>query len=174
MQPAPASPVVEVAQPEPSPPASATVAEAGDPGATRATTDPDPEKSAPPASSAPPDTPPTPTTPAARETFGAKHLVVMYQGSRRAPPSVTRSKEQARARATLAAKKARQKGVAFEDMVAEFSDEPGAAQRGGDLGEFPRGAMVPEFQEAVERLAIGKPSDVVETPFGFHVILRLK
>jgi parvulin-like peptidyl-prolyl isomerase len=56
--------------------------------------------------------------------------------------------------------------------VREYSDEPNAAQRGGDLGKFPKGAMIPEFQKGLEETAVGKVSDVVETPFGFHVILR--
>ena len=111
---------------------------------------------------------------ATRQMFGAKHLVVMYQGSRRAPPGVTRTKEEARARAAEAMRKARKPGAIFSDVVAEYSDEPGATRRGGDLGQFPRNAMVPEFQEALEKLAIGQVSDVVETPFGFHVVVRTK
>ena len=52
------------------------------------------------------------------------------------------------------------------------SDEPGADKRGGDLGKFPKGAMVPEFQAGLEKIKVGEVSDLVETPFGFHVILR--
>jgi protein-disulfide isomerase len=110
-------------------------------------------------------------SPAARPMFGAKHLVVMYQGSRRAAPSVTRTRDEAKARALEALRKARA-GVKFEDVVTMYSDEPGAAARGGDLGRFPKGLMVPEFQVAVEALKPGELSSVVETPFGFHVILR--
>ena len=110
---------------------------------------------------------------AQRETFGAKHLLVMYKGGRRAPPNVTRTKEEAKARAEEAQKKAK-KGDKFEDLVKEYSDEPGAGQRGGDLGNFPKGAMVPEFQAGLEKIKVGEISDVVETPFGFHVILRTK
>jgi parvulin-like peptidyl-prolyl isomerase len=56
--------------------------------------------------------------------------------------------------------------------VKEYSDEPRAGERGGDLGTFPKGSMVPEFQAALDKMKIGDISDVVETPFGFHVILR--
>jgi parvulin-like peptidyl-prolyl isomerase len=73
--------------------------------------------------------------------------------------------------ARQAVKKARA-GMKFEDLVTFYSDEPGAAKRGGDLGRFPKGAMVKEFEVAVEALKPGELSDVVETPFGFHVILR--
>ena len=57
-------------------------------------------------------------------------------------------------------------------MVKEYSDEPGAAARGGDLGKFRKGQMVPDFQNAVEKLKVGEISDLVKTPFGYHVILR--
>jgi hypothetical protein len=106
-----------------------------------------------------------------REMFGAKHLLVMYQGSQRAPGNVTRTKEEAKARAEEARKKAKA-GTKFEDLVKEYSDEPGAGQRGGDLGKFPKGRMVGPFQDGLEKTKVGEVSDIVETPFGFHVILR--
>jgi parvulin-like peptidyl-prolyl isomerase len=111
------------------------------------------------------------TPPAQREEFGAKHLLVMYKGSLRAPPTITRSEEEAKARATEAMKKAKS-GTKFEDVVKEYSDEPGAGARGGDLGKFRKGSMVPDFQAAVEKLKVGEISDLVKTPFGYHVILR--
>jgi DNA mismatch repair ATPase MutL len=106
-----------------------------------------------------------------REMFGAKHLLVMYKGGMRAPANVTRTKEEAKVRAEEALKKIKG-GAKFEDVVAEYSDEPGAAQRGGDLRTFPKGAMVPQFQEGLEKTKVGGVSDLVETPFGYHVILR--
>ena len=105
------------------------------------------------------------------QKFGAKHLLIMYQGARRSAPGVTRTKDQALARAREAMKRARA-GERFEALVSEFSDEPSAAERGGDLGTFPQNAMFAEFQKGLEATAVGKISDVVETPFGFHVILR--
>lgn len=130
------------------------------------------------ASPAPAPTPtPRPPRPAQsaqapREMFGAKHLLVMYKGSRRAPPTIERTKEEAQARATEAMKKAKADPSKFADIVKEYSDEPGADRRGGDLGKFPKGAMVPEFQVGLEKIKVGEVSDLVETPFGFHVILR--
>jgi PPIC-type PPIASE domain len=110
--------------------------------------------------------------PEQRQEYGAKHLLVQYKGSQRAAPTITRTEDEAKARATEAMKKARTPGTKFEDVVKEYSDEPGAAQRGGDLGKFHKGQMVPEFQNAVEKLKVGEVSDLVKTPFGYHVIQR--
>jgi parvulin-like peptidyl-prolyl isomerase len=109
--------------------------------------------------------------PEQRQEFGAKHLLVQYKGSSRAAASITRTDDEAKARATEAMKKARA-GAKFEDVVKEYSDEPGAAQRGGDLGKFRKGQMVPAFQDAVEKLKVGEISDLVKTQFGYHVIQR--
>ncbi|WP_437736221.1 peptidylprolyl isomerase [Sorangium sp. So ce1335] len=127
------------------------------------------------ASPAPAPTPtprPAQSARAPREMFGAKHLLVMHKGSRRAPPTIERTKEEAQARATEAMKKAKADPSKFTEIVKEYSDEPGADRRGGDLGKFPKGAMVPEFQAGLEKIKVGEVSDLVETPFGYHVILR--
>lgn len=138
---------------------------------------PEPDETHEQAASPSPATPPPPARPmpsaqANREMFGAKHLLVMYKGGRRAPPNVERTKDEAKARALEAVKKAKADPSKFADLVKEYSDEPGADKRGGDLGKFPKGAMVPEFQDGLEKIKVGEVSDVVETPFGFHVILR--
>lgn len=113
----------------------------------------------------------SPAAPGAEETIEASHLLVTYQGSLRAPSNVTRSKEEAKQRASQALARAK-KGEDFARLVAEFSDEPGAATRGGKLGRFGRRAMVAEFSNAAFRLKPGQISELVETPFGFHVIKR--
>lgn len=105
---------------------------------------------------------------------GAKHLLVAYQGARQAAASVTRSRDDARKRAAECLAKARAPGAAFEKVVTECTDEPHGAKRGGDLYTFRPADMVPEFARGVLDTKVGQLSGVVESPFGFHVILRTK
>jgi peptidyl-prolyl cis-trans isomerase D len=61
-------------------------------------------------------------------------------------------------------------GADFAAVAQRASEDAGSAERGGDLDCFPRGQMVPEFDNAVFSLAPGELSDLVRTPYGFHVI----
>lgn len=101
----------------------------------------------------------------------AQHLLVMHRESRGAPPTVVRSKAEARARAEEALRKIKAGGN-VDEIMATYSDEPGADERKGDLGTFTRKQMVRRFSDAAFRLGVGEVSDVVETEFGFHVIRR--
>ncbi|HEY3668817.1 MAG TPA: peptidylprolyl isomerase, partial [Polyangiaceae bacterium] len=117
-------------------------------------------------------------SPAVAETskptsVAASHFLVMYKGSMRAPETVTRTKDEAKARALEGLAKVK-KGEDFAKVVGEYSDEPGAAQRGGALGEFTPERMVKPFSDAAFALKVGQVSGLVETPFGFHVIKRTK
>lgn len=61
-------------------------------------------------------------------------------------------------------------GEDFAALAKEFSDDPGSAAEGGDLGLFGKGMMVPEFEDAAFALANGEISGPVRSPFGFHII----
>ena len=63
------------------------------------------------------------------------------------------------------------KGASFEALAREHSDDKGSAARGGDLGKFGRGRMVPPFEEAVFALTSpGQRSGLVKSQFGYHII----
>jgi hypothetical protein len=103
--------------------------------------------------------------------IAASHILVMHTGSVGAPPTITRSREEAQARAGEALRRARA-GEDFGKLVREYSDEPGAATRDGRLGRFTRDDMIAPFADAAFKLEPGEISDVVETQYGFHVIIR--
>lgn len=114
---------------------------------------------------------PTPAEPPAEERIGASHVLVQYQGSMRASPEIKRTKEEAQKLAGEIAAKAK-KGQDFTGLAKQYSDEPGAKERGGSLGKFAKGQMVKPFADAAFALKPGEVSGVVETSFGFHVIKR--
>jgi hypothetical protein len=61
-------------------------------------------------------------------------------------------------------------GEDFSELARRYSEDPGSAAQGGDLGWFEPGAMVPQFEEAAFRLQPGEISPVTETLFGLHII----
>ncbi|MGI4721491.1 MAG: peptidylprolyl isomerase [Janthinobacterium lividum] len=62
------------------------------------------------------------------------------------------------------------KSATFEDLARQFSQEPNSAAKGGDLGWLAPGDAGPEFDQALSSLKPGEVSDVIESPFGFHLI----
>jgi peptidyl-prolyl cis-trans isomerase NIMA-interacting 1 len=106
----------------------------------------------------------------------AQHLVVMYRNSQGAPPTIVRSRAEARKRAEEALQKIHG-GADIDQVIAEYSDEPGAANRtggAGNLGTISRKSVVKRFARVAFSLAIDEVSDVIETEFGFHIIRRTK
>jgi len=95
------------------------------------------------------------------------------QSEQQEPPDTTASdqaaKQQARQKANEVLAKIRQ-GAEFAELAREHSDDPGSAEKGGDLGWFGHRGMAKEFADAAFALQPGEVSDVVETPFGFHII----
>ena len=65
-------------------------------------------------------------------------------------------------------------GASFEEMAKKYSEDPGSAQFGGDLGFVKRGVFYPEFESVAFAMKEGDISDIVESPAGFHIIQLLE
>ncbi|MBO0321446.1 SurA N-terminal domain-containing protein [Muricauda sp. CAU 1633] len=101
-------------------------------------------------------------------TVKASHILITWEGAERANPSITRTKEEAEARAKELLAEAKQEGTIFTTLARENSDGP-SAPRGGDLGYFQEGVMADEFNDFCFNNPVGA-IDLVETQFGYHVI----
>jgi hypothetical protein len=101
----------------------------------------------------------------------AQHMLVMHRDSKAAPPTVVRTKAEARARAEEALQKIKD-GADVDEIFSKYSDELGAASRAGDLGKFAKKQMVRKFSEVAFKLKVGEISEIVETEFGYHIIRR--
>lgn len=79
-------------------------------------------------------------------------------------------KEAAKAKAEQILQQVRQAPAKFAELARQYSQDPGSAANGGDLGMFGRGMMVKAFDESVFQLKPGEISDLVQSEFGFHII----
>ena len=98
----------------------------------------------------------------------ASHILLMYKGSSRSTAS--RSKAEALASIEALGQEIAE-GADFAALARTHSDCP-SGEDGGDLGAFSPGMMVPEFDKAAFALGVGEVSGVVETAFGYHLIMR--
>ncbi|APR84711.1 Survival protein SurA precursor (Peptidyl-prolyl cis-trans isomerase SurA) [Minicystis rosea] len=101
----------------------------------------------------------------------AKHVLVKYKGTKKVDEKITRTRAEACLRAIEARDKVRN-GDDFDVVVKDYSDEAGAATRNGSIGAVERKDLAKPFADAAFELKPNQLSDVVETEFGFHVILR--
>jgi peptidyl-prolyl cis-trans isomerase D len=98
------------------------------------------------------------------EQVHARHI--LFRLAKDAPPEqveAVRKKAEAARERLLA-------GADFASLARELSNDPGSKDKGGDLGFFQRGQMVPAFEQAAFSLPPGTLSDLVRTDFGFHIL----
>merc|ERR1711991_932498 len=101
------------------------------------------------------------------DSMRANHILLAYQGAYES--QAQRTREEAKAMADSIADVLRRDSNSFADVAKEVSDDPTAAQNGGDTGFFPDMGMVWPFNQAVLTGYMGEIK-VVETVFGSHVI----
>ncbi len=76
----------------------------------------------------------------------------------------------AKTKAQQSAEQAKKDPKNFAELAKKNSQDPGSAEKGGDLGSFRRGAMVKPFEDAVFSMKVGEIAGPVESPFGYHII----
>ena len=102
------------------------------------------------------------------EQVKASHILVKIEVD-----SVSHDTAQAKKKAEQRAEKIYQEakgGANFDSLAKGYSQDLGSKTRGGDLGFFPRGRMVKQFEDAAFSLGIGEISEPIETQFGYHII----
>lgn len=95
----------------------------------------------------------------------ASHILITFGGKTDAA-----AKAAAKEKALKVLAEVKKSPKQFEALAKKYSQDPGSAEKGGDLGAVKRGLMVKPFEEAVFSMAPGSISDLVETEFGYHII----
>jgi len=100
----------------------------------------------------------------------ASHILIPWKGCLSSPKDTNRSKQEALTLAKQILTKIRNMEK-FEDLAKKFSSCPSSSS-GGDLGEFDKGKMVPDFEKALLQAKVGEVVGPIETGFGYHLIWR--
>lgn len=103
------------------------------------------------------------------DSVGASHILIPYAGSLRAEAGVSRTKEGAKKLADSLLNVVKRNTSKFSDLAKEFSSDRGSKDKGGKYESFGYNAMTPAFRDFCFENKVGD-IDVVETPFGYHVI----
>ena len=106
------------------------------------------------------------------ELLAARHILIGFGGQPNPGEQVPPAKRDS-ARRVAQALLPQVTPANFAQLAQRNSSDPGSAAQGGSLGVFPKGAMLPAFEQAVVGLRPGQiTSQLVETPYGFHIIYR--
>ena len=95
----------------------------------------------------------------------ASHILLGYK-----PDASEADKAKARAKAEQVLAEVRKSPGSFAALAKKYSEDPGSAPKGGDLGWFTRGTMEPPFENAAFKLKPNEISGLVESQYGFHII----
>jgi peptidyl-prolyl cis-trans isomerase C len=106
------------------------------------------------------------------ETIHARHILLMTMDPvTRTPLSADQQKAKQKQADDLL--KRIRGGADFAALAKQYSEDPGSKENGGELPDFPRGQMVPEFEAAAFSLTNNQVSDVVTSQYGYHIIKLL-
>ena len=97
------------------------------------------------------------------ERVRVRHILIKTQGKPKEEAPILRAK----AEQIL---KQLQGGANFADLAKKFSEDPGSAEKGGELGWVTHGQMVPNFEKACFSLKPGELSGIVDTEYGYHIV----
>lgn len=97
------------------------------------------------------------------ERVSAQHILIPVVGDKALKDDEAKAKAQE-------IKKRLDNGQDFADLAKAESADPGSKDKGGDLGYFGKGQMVPEFEKVAFGLKVGEISDPVKTQYGYHII----
>src|ERR1022692_825779 len=101
----------------------------------------------------------------------ARHILIRYKGSQ--VPAKKDTKDLTEEEALAKAQDIRKKlvdGADFATLAKAESDDAGSGAKGGDLGTFGHGQMVPAFEEMAIKIPVGELSEPVKSQFGYHII----
>lgn len=96
------------------------------------------------------------------EAVKAKHILIKFENGK------ADSERQAFEKAKMIAERAKKED--FASLARQFSEDPGSKAKGGDLGFFSKGRMLPEFEKTAFALPVGKISEPIKTEYGYHLI----
>ena len=104
--------------------------------------------------------------PVLKEAVKISHILLKPEPSEEAVKNATQKAEEILERI--------KKGEDFAELAKNYSDDPGSASRGGDLGLVQRGEFVKEFEEVAFNMEPGQISGIVQSEFGLHIIQLIK
>jgi peptidyl-prolyl cis-trans isomerase D len=99
------------------------------------------------------------------ESRQASHILIAVDKS-----ANSEAKQKARAQAEQVSNDAKKNPASFPELAKKYSQDPGSAAKGGELGSFSRGSMVKAFDDAVFGMKVGEISGPVESEYGYHII----